>query len=566
MTALDGRRLDDGAELTADVAVVGAGPAGIVTALTLADAGHVVALIESGATRFDPATQRLGNTVGDDPHHVSMDLATRRAIGGASNLWGGRCIPFDPVDFETREITGGVRWPVSYEELARFFQSACDWCVCGRALFDVRDIPTLAHRAIVPGFVDGAVRATALERSSLPTNFGSHYLRRLKRSKNLTLMTGLTCTEIACQEPGRVDHLRTSTLEGRCVTIRASKYVIACGGVETTRLLFASNRLDPSGLGNHSGHLGRWYMAHVETRVAEVHFSTPPEETVYGHERDLDGVYVRRRFTLSNEVQRQQSLPNLSLWLVNPKLADPRHRSAILSFAYLMLASPVGRFFIAEGIRQAHVEASGHVSIWRHVANVLRNPLAAARFAVSFGYQRYLRRGRKVPGFFVRSASNVYPLVYHGEHVPSFDSYVKPATAVDRVGMPRLETRLQFSDVDIASVRQAHTILDQELRNQGLGYVNFLHEDVEAAVRAQLFGGYHQAGTTRMSEHPEEGVVDRNLAVHGFDDLFIASSSTFVTSGQANSTFLLITLAVRLADHLHRELGARPKALAITAE
>jgi choline dehydrogenase-like flavoprotein len=566
MTLLDGRLLDEGAELTADIAVVGAGPAGIATALTLADAGHHVVLIESGATRFDAATQHLGGTVGDDPHHVSMDLATRRQIGGASNLWGGRCIPFDPIDFESRAIAGGVSWPVSYEEIARFFQPACDWCVCGRAIFDVREIPTLAHRAIVPGFVDGAVRASALERSSLPTNFGRHYMRRLKRSRNLRLVSGLTCTEIACRDTGQaVDHLRARTLDGRRVSVRASKYVIACGGIETTRLLFASNRLHPSGLGNHSGHLGRWYMAHVETRVAEVHFTTPPAETVYGHERDSAGVYVRRRFTLSPDLQRKERLPNLSMWLVNPKLSDARHRSAVLSFAYLMLISPVGRFFVAEGIRQAHIDATGQTSIRRHLANVGRSPLAAAWFAATFGYQRYLRRGRKVPGFFVRSASNVYPIVYHGEHLPSFESHMRPSTQVDRVGMPRLETHLRFSQVDVGSVRQACMILDRALRSQGLGHVSFLYDDVEAAVRQQLFGGYHQAGTTRMSELSQEGVVDRNLAVHGFDDLFIASSSTFVTSGQANSTFLLIAFALRLADHLKRELSAGPRALAATA-
>ena len=80
-----------------------------------------------------------------------------------------------------------------------------------------------------------------------------------------------------------------------------------------------------------------------------------------------------------------------------------------------------------------------------------------------------------------------------------------------------------------------------------------IHDDVEAAIREQLFGGYHQAGTTRMSKRPEDGVVDENLAVHGFDDLFVASSATFPTSSQANSTFMLIAFAARLADQFSRD-------------
>ena len=71
-----------------------------------------------------------------------------------------------------------------------------------------------------------------------------------------------------------------------------------------------------------------------------------------------------------------------------------------------------------------------------------------------------------------------------------------------RYGMPRLRTRLHFGDEDVAAVRRAHEVLDRTLRAQGLGEVEMLHDDVEAAVREQLFGGYHQAGTTRMSSRP----------------------------------------------------------------
>jgi choline dehydrogenase-like flavoprotein len=67
-------------------------------------------------------------------------------------------------------------------------------------------------------------------------------------------------------------------------------------------------------------------------------------------------------------------------------------------------------------------------------------------------------------------------------------------------------------------------------------------------------GRFHQAGTTRMSEDPEDGVLTRDLAVHGYDDLYVVSSSAFVTSGQANSTFNIVLFALRLAHHLAGEL------------
>jgi choline dehydrogenase-like flavoprotein len=551
--------------IEADVAIVGAGPAGIVIGLELAEAGHRVVLLESGGARFDPQAQRLGDAVGADPHHVDLSLATRRQLGGASNIWGGRCVPFDPIDFEHRPIAGEGRWPLACAEVSPYFQRACEWCRCGDAVFDAGQLPELEGRTIVPGFTDGEVRASALERWSLPTNFGRVYRRALERSPSLRLETGLTCTEIV-PEPGsseegsrRVSHLQARSRDGQRVEIEAARYVLAAGGLGSTRLLFASTRHDPDGIGNHSGNLGRWYMAHVEVRVARVRFATPPEQTTYGHERDRDGVYVRRRFTFSPEAQRDLGLPNVAIWLVNPEIGDASHGSGVLSFVYLMLISPLGRYLIAEGIRQAHTKPSRPSTIRAHLRNVARDIGPATAFAASFGYRRFLKRGRKVPGFFVPSAANAYPLLYHGEHLPHRQSYVEPSAERDALGMPRLRTHLHFGEEDVRSVARAHELLDRSLREQGLGRVEMLYDDVDGAVREQLFGGYHQAGTTRMSSHAEDGVVDRNLAVHGFDDLFVASSSVFPTSSQANSTFTLIAFAVRLADRLAGELSERPR-------
>ena len=243
--------------------------------------------------------------------------------------------------------------------------------------------------------------------------------------------------------------------------------------------------------------------------------------------------------------------------MVNPEIGDASHRSGVLSFVYLMLASPLGRYFVAEGIRQAHMKSSRPVSLRAHLRNLALDIGPATAFAAGFGYRRFLARGRKVPGFFVPSAANAYPLLYHGEHLPHWQSYVEPTSELDALGMPRLRTHLHFGEEDVRSVARAHELLDRSLRAQGLGKVEMLYDDVEAAVREQLFGGYHQAGTTRMSARAEDGVVDGNLAVHGFEDLFVASSSVFPTSSQANSTFTLIAFAVRLADRLAGELRDR---------
>ena len=61
-------------------------------------------------------------------------------------------------------------------------------------------------------------------------------------------------------------------------------------------------------------------------------------------------------------------------------------------------------------------------------------------------------------------------------------------------------------------------------------------------------------GTTRMGTDPRTSVVDPDCRVHGVDNLFVAGSSVFPTSGYANPTATIAALAVRLADHLKARL------------
>ena len=102
-------------DLSADIAIVGAGPAGIVLAVELEKSGLDILLIESGDFQISEAAQSLGEASHFDPQfHAPMTECTRRQVGGTSTIWGGRCVPYDPIDFDRRDYIPHSTWPIRY--------------------------------------------------------------------------------------------------------------------------------------------------------------------------------------------------------------------------------------------------------------------------------------------------------------------------------------------------------------------------------------------------------------------------------------------------------------------
>jgi choline dehydrogenase-like flavoprotein len=57
-----------------------------------------------------------------------------------------------------------------------------------------------------------------------------------------------------------------------------------------------------------------------------------------------------------------------------------------------------------------------------------------------------------------------------------------------------------------------------------------------------------------MSRDDSEGVIDRDLKVHGVDNVYVCSNAAFSSSGSVNPTLTLAALALRLGDHLNKSV------------
>lgn len=66
----------------------------------------------------------------------------------------------------------------------------------------------------------------------------------------------------------------------------------------------------------------------------------------------------------------------------------------------------------------------------------------------------------------------------------------------------------------------------------------------------RIYVNAHPMCTTRMSNDPNDGVVDSNMRIHSMDNVYVCSSSCFTTGGAINPTLTIAALAHRLGEHL----------------
>jgi hypothetical protein len=375
-----------------DVVIVGGGAAGLTLAHALGATGRSVLLFEAGGDKRTKASQEFyrGELV-DKVVHPSTDNYRVRAIGGTSTIWGGRAIPFDPIDFEKRDWVPASGWPFGREALAGYYGRAMDAAEAGRPEFFPEGALPGAQKELAPG-LDGDLVQTTVERFSKPTNFWRRYGEELTRSDRVRIVKDAPVVHIQLAADGNsVDWIEVASPDGSRTKVRGRSYVLALGGLETTRLLLASNDVRQAGIGNDSDHLGRNYMSHLCATSGTISFAGPPDGVAYDYARDAEGIYVRRRLWLTERAQRDFSLLNTTFRTHLPEPADPSHGDAILSAMFLvkdMVLYEYSRKFV-----ENPVSWGGRL---RHVKNIATQPFRLASFGTNWLQKRTFAE-RKLP-------------------------------------------------------------------------------------------------------------------------------------------------------------------------
>jgi len=556
---LDANNLPENHALRASVCIVGAGAAGISMALQFIGSGIEVLLLESGAFEEEPDTQALyAGAVADQRLHSPPDRYRQRRFGGTTTIWGGRCMPFDPIDFEARDYVPHSGWPFTRDVLLPYYPAANRLCEAGDFSYTAAESFRDGGRPMIAGFDSAVFSSDTLERFSCPTDFGARYGERLRAAPNISVVLHANVSAIRLQPAGdRVASLEVRTLGGRRLAAQAGHYVLAIGGLEVARLLLASRDVQADGIGNQHDLVGRYYMCHLAGTIGALRILKPASSVHHGYEISEEGIYCRRRLALRPQTQRSQRLGNFVARLHHPRITDPAHRSSVLSLLYL--AKP---FIPYEYSKRLHGDEHGTLASWLlHLGNVVTGPFEALAFAWHMLRDRKLAE-RKFPSIIVTSRANLYSIDFHAEQQPQASSRVLLDSARDALGMPRLRIDWRYTAGDVDTVQRAIALLAAEFARTGVGVLDYDAATVEAEMtRYGAYGGHH-IGTARMGSDARSSVVDSDCRVHGVDNLFVAGSATFPTSSQANPTLTVVALALRLAAHLSRVVRTQAAATA----
>ena len=540
----------DSRHLSADVCIVGGGAAGISMALALADSGLDVLLLESGGLDAEPESQALyEGSVTDPLMHSPPDRYRQRRLGGSTTIWGGRCMPFDAVDFEARSFIPDSGWPIALDALMPYYPEANRLCEAGEFAYQADAAFSRPLRPMMQGFSSAHFSTGTLERFSCPTNFAQRYAHKLHAANNLRVLLHANVTELHLATSGHtVEAATVRSLKGHTLRVSARWFTLASGGLEVARLLLASRDVQAKGIGNEHDNVGRYYMCHIAGTIGTLSFDGPNDAVYHGYDVADDGTYCRRRIALTAPTQRRLGIGNFVARLHHPRITDPAHRTGILSLLYLARA-----FIPYEYGKRLHGEERMKFSSWlKHARNVLFDPFGTASFLWHWLRDRTLAE-RKFPSIIVHPRVSRYSLDFHAEQEPNRQSRVTLSDERDALGMPRLLVDWRYTRGDVTTVQRSLALLADDIRDSGIGRFEYDPASVEYEMtRYGAYGGHH-IGTARMGSDPLTSVVDVDCKVHGVDNLYVASSAVFPTSSQANPTLTIVALALRLADHLRNK-------------
>lgn len=492
-----------------DVCVVGAGPAGITLARTLAARGLDVALMEAGELEYSDRSQEFysGELVGLP--QPPCEESRLRCFGGTSGHWEGKCRSFEAEDLAARPWMPLSGWPIGLADLAPYAPEAAailDLDACENPPDVALPHPSAEFRHVV-------------WRMSPPTRFGEKYRDEVIASPRITL--GIRATLVDLRLSDDLGTVSTGVFRAwgglePSFTVSARAFALCMGGLENARALLNCTSQVESGIGNGRDLVGRYFCDRPAVATGNLLLVEPQ-----GHEPQY--------YAPTPEFAAEHGLARCALSIEPRGVRPPASFLSLITNASSCISPAVAR--MVESLR-------------------------GRRQACYFG---------GIEEFSIRSDPEGNPVAVVGislEQRLNPDSRVRLCTSTDSFGLRRVELDWQLTGDDYRTMREATLAFGGLVAEQGIGRLKVREWLADANPRLPelntgegMIAGRQHMCTTRMSTSPATGVVDTDCRVHGLTNLYLGGSSVFATPGFPKPTFTIVQLALRLGDHISAGLA-----------
>lgn len=504
---IDGRLLEPDTTLCADICIVGTGMGAISAANLLIGSGRDVLFIETGpisASRRDHPSVRIEN-VGRP-----FGIATSRGleVGGGTAFWHGVCAPLDEEDFLERPWIQHSGWPIGRHDLVPWYALALEFLGGSQESLD---------EAVGPGSevmrtTDVFAAKTYSYRS--PPFRGKETLLDWCERGLARCVYHSTALQLL-HEYGRARTLIVGSGNHR-FNVVADRFVIAAGALETPRLLLNSLRQPAPTQMPSSWWLGRNLIDHPAGYLSQVTFHQPFEGALGRHPKNVPEMQAFPGFLLKGDAQRDYQLPNHAVFIREGISKHPVPNKAIMSFL---------------GVRGTRDVAISHLTA------LLKHPYVIWRIA----HQKLRLRGRSRYG----------DLFFMTEQLPNPESQVSLSEHErDEFGFPIARVNWHISEQEINMFSQYHKLLMSRL--SGHSEIHNIRADPSSLWEDVFASAAHHLGTARMAATERDGVVDGDLKVFGFDNVWVSDGSVFPTAGSVNPSLTISALGHRLGAHLNQ--------------
>ncbi|GAB4455302.1 MAG: GMC family oxidoreductase [Armatimonadaceae bacterium] len=511
-----------------DICIIGSGAIGTAIALEFLHSPFNIVVLEAGGFEHEEQSQDAYLSELTGLAHRGVHEGRARVLGGTTTLWAGQALPYHPIDFEVRDWVQNSGWPLDRETLLPYYRRAEQVMQVEHVSYDPLDWPSKT----VPPDYDTTKLLPIFSQFTLTPDFRDKYRETLTTAQKIRVICHANVVSLEANENGSaITEIRVKSLVGHNLCVSSRFVVVACGGIESARLLLISNSVEKNGVGNRNDVVGRYFQDHPHFAIDKIAPSDPHHFDRLFNVQANDKVRYAFKVAASPEWQRQHQL----LGVVG-EVYYPTEKNDPIAAAQRVMAILRGREKTA--------------GLWSSLRTVAQKPTVVVKEAWSRYFASQAVSAGSVPPHFVVGV----------EQIPDPESRVTLSDQRDLLGLPRTRLHWRINEKEVQTIKAfVETVAAEwsrlEIAEMDISRVNE-HARSETPIQKRMRDSYHHIGTTRMGTNPKVSVVDQDCRVHGYDNLYIAGSSVFPTGSFSNPTLTAIALAIRTADNIKSRLGS----------